>query len=51
MKEEANMVTERQTLLSYRDPGGRQIQVSISKEEKDTQIALIVNTPKKTGAN
>jgi hypothetical protein len=51
LKQEANMVTERQTLLSYREPGGRQIQVSISKEESNTQIALIVNTPKKTGAN
>jgi hypothetical protein len=51
LKQEANMVTDRQTLISYREPSGRQIQVSISKEETDTQIALIVNAAKKPGSN
>jgi hypothetical protein len=51
LKLEANIVNGEQTMISYRDPGGRQIQLSIGKEQSDTQITLIVNAPKKPSAN
>ena len=45
------MTNQQQSLTSYRDPGGRRIQVSIGKEQSgagpNTQIALILSTPHK----
>ena len=55
LKLEANIALEKQTALSYLDPSGRQIQLSIGKESggdgPNTQIALIVKAPKTPGAN
>jgi len=55
LKQESTMSNGQQTLISYRDPGGRRIQLSIGKESSgqgpNTQIAVIVSAPKKPAAN
>jgi hypothetical protein len=54
MKQETAINTEQQSMLSYRDDTGRQLQLSIGKEEggtgPNTMIALIVNPAKKPAA-
>lgn len=54
-KQEGTMSNGQNTLISYKDPGGRRIQLSIGKESSgqgpNTQIALIVNAVKKPSAN